>query len=147
MARLEIQIQFQLAIAIGAHCQQCSLIGISYSFIKLAFFYYKLCIAHYFDVSIQRIFNHGGGAVDKSVRPSSGRLSVRIPAATDVSRNKSQWATPLIWERFLHVYNKKFLLSPFVERHGSLFEKKIWISSTQGCFMPRLDETGPVVLK
>ena len=30
--------------------------------------------------------NRGGGAVGKSVRLASGRLRVRIPAATDLSR-------------------------------------------------------------
>ena len=28
----------------------------------------------------------GGGALGKSVRPASGRLGVRIPAGTDLSR-------------------------------------------------------------
>ena len=32
--------------------------------------------------------NRGGGAVGYSVRLASGRLGVRIPAATDLSSNK-----------------------------------------------------------
>ena len=32
--------------------------------------------------------DRGGGAVGNSVRPASGRLAVRIPAATDLSRKK-----------------------------------------------------------
>ena len=35
------------------------------------------------------IRNRGGGAVGKSVDPASGRLVVRIPAATDLSRKKT----------------------------------------------------------
>ena len=34
----------------------------------------------------QQTYGRDGGAVDRRVRPASGRLGVRIPAATDPSR-------------------------------------------------------------
>ena len=74
---------------------------------------------------------------------------------------RCQWATLLTWGRS-YVFNIILQISfylPLVEGHCSLFEKKrpmghitwafssgelkIWISYTQGCFMPSLVETGP----
>ena len=37
-------------------------------------------------IYVQLEVGRGGGAVGYSVRPASGRLGVRIPAATDPSR-------------------------------------------------------------
>ena len=37
----------------------------------------------------------GGGAVGQSVRPARGMMSVRIPAATDLSRKKKVVTAPL----------------------------------------------------
>ena len=36
--------------------------------------------------SVKQLVSRGGGAMDKIVRPESGRLSVRIPAPTYLGR-------------------------------------------------------------
>ena len=45
-----------------------------------------LIFSYYVTAVIQLTQNRGGGAVGESVRLASGRLGVRIPAATDLSR-------------------------------------------------------------
>ena len=47
---------------------------------------YVLCTRWVFPTS-----EMGGGAVGQIIRPASGRLSVRIPEATDISRKNRQW--------------------------------------------------------
>ena len=66
------------------------------------------------------------------------------------SITRGPWATSLTWGRLLNVFNIILQISnylPFFMGIALYLKKKIWISSTQGCFMPSLVETGRVVLK
>ena len=94
----------------------------------------------------------------------SSLLSWSIWSYYAINKTRGQWATSFTCGRYLRfhyhftkLWSRKFFnilhlfllfcfYLPLRVRCGPLFVK-IWIPSTQGCFVPNLVEIGPVVLK